>query len=293
MNSELTIWHIVIQILFIITTILLIYIVFEDDIKRLTLENQKLSSQIEKSKVFVNLGENIAGLIHNMNGDIGLMSMSVSLLEEEVDHPVLKYVSSGNRRLQAKIRNILTLARFSQNEEEMEFSINDLLHSLIEVFSINKEFQRIKVNKDFQDEVRFFGHTSEVSQIFENLIKNAYEALIEKLAASREKELGCFTPHLTITIKGDISMGSISFADNGPGIKACMARDCRSECFSCTVFKVGRTTKSSGTGLGMISVQRTLKKYKGQMKISTSQEGSDITIMLPRPQSVSLKGNSI
>lgn len=281
-TAEYTLWHIANQFLFILATVILLYIVFEDDIKRLTLENKKLNTQIDKSKVFVNLGENISGLVHNLNGDIGLVSMSISLLEDDLEHPAIQYVKDGNKRLQEKVRNILTLAKYSQNEENMQFSINALLHSLIEVFNIDKTFKRIAVKKDFQNEVLFFGNTSEISQVFENLIKNAYEALIEKWTASIELAMGEYTPELTIRIKGDIEQSKIVFTDNGPGIKACIDRNCDGDCIQCDVFQVGRTTKEAGNGLGILSVMRTLQKYKGDLKISTSQEGSTFTVILPR-----------
>lgn len=281
-SAHLTFWHIAIQFNFIIAIVILIYIVFEDDIKRLTVENKKLNTHIEKSKVFVNLGENIAGLVHNLNGDIGLISMSLSLLEDELEHPAIQFAKEGNSRLQAKVRNILTLAKYSQIDDNIEFSINALLHSLVEVYSMDKRYKRIRVEKDFQNEVMFFGNTSEIAQIFENLIKNAYEALIEKWKSSDKLEIGKFTPLLTISIIVEADISHIKFRDNGPGIEACLRRDCSGECSRCKVFQVGRTTKKQGHGLGMNSVLRTLNKYKGDIKIESSAEGSEISLSFPR-----------
>lgn len=281
-SGIVSIWHVANQLLFICATIILIYIVFEDDIIKLTLENQSLNKQIEKSSVFVNLGENISGLVHNMNGDLGLMSLSVSMMEEEVDHKAVDFVRTGNRNLQAKIRNILTLAKYSQAEEDMEFSINALLYSLLEVFGINKDYKIISTETDFHDEVFFYGNPSEISQVFENLIKNAYEALLEK----RENQVNqneIYLPQLKVEIEGSKDKSQIRFIDNGPGIKACLEKDCKKNCVDCGIFKVGKTTKSTGTGLGMISVIRTLKKYEGILDIKTSaEEGTAITVALSR-----------
>lgn len=280
-TEETTIWLFLNQINFLVTTIFLIYIVFEDDIKRLTLENQQLNTQIGKSKVFVNLGENIAGLIHNMNGDIGIISMSLELLEGEVDNPSIKYIKNGNMRLQSKIQNILTLAKYSQNEDNIDFSLNALLHSLLEVFGINKTYGVINLKKTFQEELFFFGNTSEISQIFENLIKNIYEALVEKQKLEMSRDNPFFVPKLEVLLVREDQQSLISFIDNGPGIKACLEAGCEGNCSSCNVFKVGRTTKIEGTGIGMISVFRTLKKYKGSLKINTSTEGTEMKVFLP------------
>jgi len=281
-SVELNIWHVLNHLAFLFTTIILIFIVFEDDIKRLTLENQKLNTEIEKSRVFVNLGENISGLIHNMNGDLGLMSMSVSMLEEEVEHKAVEFVRKGNKNLQAKIRNILTLAKYSQAEDDMEFSINALLYSLLEVFNINKKFRIVTTRTDFRDEVFFFGNPSEVSQVFENLLKNAYEALVEQKKNMDEQGNRDYNPALNVKVEGHSEKSLVLFSDNGPGIKACLERNCNGDCGHCHAFKIGRTTKEQGTGLGMVSVMRTLQKYNGTMKIRTSVEGTNIEVTLPR-----------
>lgn len=274
-DAELTVWHIANQMMFIIATITLIYIVFEDDIRRLTEENRNLNTHIEKSRVFVNLGENISGLVHNMNGDLGLISMSLSMLEEDVDHKAIEFLKKGNRNLQAKIRNILTLAKYSQASEDTDISLNALLYSLLEVFAINRQYKIVETETEFADEVFFYGNPSEISQVFENILKNAYEALIENVTGNSE-------PHLSVRIKGESASSIVEFEDNGPGIKACLDKGCGGECMNCNAFKIGRTTKKEGTGLGMISVMRTLEKYRGQLKIRTSREGTTVSVILSR-----------
>ena len=73
----------------------------------------------------------------------------------------------------------------------------------------------------------------------------------------------------------------LTFTYNASGIKACLNADCKGDCTSCKVFRVGQTTKSTGTGLGMISVFRTLKKYKGDIRINTSENGTEIEVSIP------------
>ena len=270
--SEITILHILNQLGFIIASLLLIVFVFEDDIKRLTKENRKLGSQIDKSRIFVNLGEHIAGLVHNLKNDLTILSVSIEVLGHrkgvELDHLI-----SGQKRLQAKVDNIMTIASLSQAVDDIEFSLNSLIDSLLEIFLINKEYRIVEIEKDYQEDIVFFGNASEISQLFENLIKNAFEALIEKSLNDK-----AFKPSLKISIKEN-GYKMIEISDNGPGIKSCMDENHTENCEDCDVFKPGKTTKESGTGLGMISVFKTLKKYKGTMKINTSTEGTNIKVM--------------
>ena len=279
-NADVTLWHILNQMAFVITMIFLIFVVFEDDIKRLTKENEQLNNRIEKSKIFVNLGENIAGLVHNLSSDLGLLTMSISILEEKSDDPVVKYIRTGKDRLESRIKNIITLAKYSQNDEDIEFSINDLLDSIIEIFAINMQYKRIKIKKTYNKKLYFYGNTSEISQIFENLIKNAYEALIEQWDNMNMSGSVLFVPTLELMIDKKDNSGVISFIDNGAGIKACQDKKCLGSCINCDAFKVGKTTKQSGTGLGLISVFRTLKKYKGDIKIDASGNRTTVSVYL-------------
>lgn len=243
--------------------------------------NKELSNQIEKSKIFVNLGENIAGLIHNMKGDLGILTISIGILEEQSDNPAIEFIKNGIKQLEAKISNILTLAKYSQNDEDIEFSINALLDSLIEIFSINKNFKKIKIEKKYNEYLSIYGNTSEISQVFENLINNAYEAMIENWNSKKESGETAPVPVLELCTDKVGDEGVISFTDNGPGMASCFNCSCNKDCIECTAFKIGKTTKTSGTGLGMISVFRSVTKYKGKVRIKTSSTGSSISVTLP------------
>ncbi|MCP4162761.1 MAG: HAMP domain-containing histidine kinase, partial [Deltaproteobacteria bacterium] len=216
-NVDITIWLVLNQITFLGANLILFFIVFEEDIKRLTEANRKLSNQIEKSMVFVNLGEHIAGLIHNLNSDLGILSMSIGMVEKEVDSPAVKYIRIGKERLESKIRNIMTLAKYSQTDEDIEFSINALINSLLEIFAINRAFKRVKLITDFNTDLFFFGNTSEISQVFENIIKNTYEALIEHWHKAKTEGITTYLPYIELDINRNAEYGIISIVDNGPG----------------------------------------------------------------------------
>ena len=71
---DVTIWYIFGNVNFLITTILLlISIVFEDDIRKLSRENKRLSPNLDRSKLFVKLGENITELVHKMKNNIVIL----------------------------------------------------------------------------------------------------------------------------------------------------------------------------------------------------------------------------
>jgi signal transduction histidine kinase len=126
-----------------------------------------------------------------------------------------------------------------------------------------------------------YGNTSEISQVFENLINNANEAMSENWENKKQSGETAPIPLLELSIDRIGNEGIISFTDNGPGIPTCLTCENNERCDDCDAFKVGKTTKKAGSGLGMISIFRTVKKYKGKVKIKTSSTGSSISVTLP------------
>ncbi|MCP4176812.1 MAG: ATP-binding protein, partial [bacterium] len=130
----------------------------------------------------------------------------------------------------------------------------------------------------------FFFILSEISQVFDNIFKNTYDALIEHWHKFKSEGITTYLPYIELDINRNAEYGIISIIDNGPGIKACMENPCihkNGYCDNCDAFKIGRTTKETGTGVGMISVLRTLKKYKGHLRIDTSTKGTKVSVFLP------------
>src|SRR6202011_3241387 len=93
-----------------------------------------------------------------------------------------------------------------------------------------------------------------------NVIKNSFEAM---------KSRGI----LRIRTNMDDSHVIVRFTDSGGGISA--------ENLS-RVFEPYFTTKSSGTGLGLLIVRRIVREHGGEMSIESSEgKGLTLTIRLP------------
>ena len=288
---DVTIWHILNNVNFLITSILLIIIVFEDDIRKLSNENKRLFRNLDKSKLFVNLGENITHLVHNMKNDIIILDIAKGMLEEQEslkphspnterdEITPLQCLTEGKERLSLKVNSIMNLTHFSQSDEPSEFNISKLIDSHLEVFKLNKDFKQIKIQKDYQENDTLNGNPMEISLIIENLLKNTFEALFMKWEDTKDNNIK-YNPTLQIKSFSNSSHNILSIKDNGPGIPICIKTPCNNNCINCSVFKIGKTVKDHGTGLGMISIIRTLKKYNGYFQIKTSLDGSEIEVYL-------------
>ena len=105
------------------------------------------------------------------------------------------------------------------------------------------------------------GDAGQLTQAAYNLIKNAIQAMSEG-------------GRLTIDVEADDVHVHVRFADTGPGIDEVALQRLMEPYF---------TTKSSGTGLGLLIVDRIVRAHGGELTIeSRPGEGAAFTISLPR-----------
>ncbi len=100
----------------------------------------------------------------------------------------------------------------------------------------------------------------QIKQVFFNIVKNAFQAMPDG-------------GRLTITLASGTTHLAVTFQDTGVGIAPeNMGR----------VFEPYHTTKSTGSGLGLMIVQRIVQDHGGHIELmSKPEEGTRITIYLP------------
>lgn len=102
---------------------------------------------------------------------------------------------------------------------------------------------------------------AQMEQVFFNLVKNALEAT---------KDGG----ELAITLDSDDDAVTVSFRDTGAG----MAPDAVA-----ALFEPYRTSKKSGTGLGLMISRRIVRAHGGEIDVESKQgEGTKFTVRIPR-----------
>jgi len=153
----------------------------------------------------------------------------------------------------------------------------------------NRLKQGIEVIKNYGDLPLINCYSGQLSQVFMNIISNAIDALLEKIAVSSQ-----WQPQIAITtaicpspvncgIEGDRCV-SIKITDNGPGMPPEIQR---------RIFDTFFTTKPAGkgTGLGLaISYQIVTQKHRGQLLVRSSstvaqelslETGTEFEVLLP------------
>ena len=128
------------------------------------------------------------------------------------------------------------------------------------------------INNTDQEKVFVLGDKDQLLRSFNNLIKNSIEASI-----GRKKHL------ISILVEyQDVDHVKIIVKDNGMGIPSDVIPK---------IFQPNFTTKSSGTGLGLAFVKKTVESMKGDISFVTFEGiGTTFTIILPLYKDGDLEG---
>src|SRR5580693_2542244 len=147
---------------------------------------------------------------------------------------------------QAKVQNVDVV-------KSLETTLTILNHKLKQGVAVQRDYQRVPLL------VNSFG--SELNQVWTNIIDNAIDAMHGK-------------GELRVRTYRDDSCVVVEIADNGPGI---------SEEVLPHIFEPFFTTKGvgEGTGLGLDTVQRIVKKHRGHYQVNSKPGDTRFQVWLP------------
>lgn len=213
-----------------------------------------------------------AGVAHELGNPLNSLTIHLQLMERQLSKieatpsteklgNSLEVCRGEVERLDGIIKNFLEAIR----PQEPDMQVLDLSLVLEEVFDVvgsELNDRGITVEVEVLAEPPIVrADRNQMKQVFFNLIKNAMEAM---------KPGGT----LKIVSRSDEEKIYLQFGDSGAGIRQSdLSR----------VFQPYHTTKKSGSGLGLMIVQRILRSHGGQVGID-SQEGVGTVVTLELPK---------
>ena len=163
-------------------------------------------------------------------------------------------------RLDTIVTQFLKAIRPSKPQLHPE-SVNEIVEETVRFFAAEIEDRAIVVEQELRSNLPLLElDRDQMKQVFYNVIKNSFEAMKR---------------HGTLRIRTDLETAhvAISFTDTGGGMSA--------ESLS-RAFEPYFTTKTSGSGLGLLIVRRIVREHGGEMALESKEgEGLDLTIRLP------------
>ncbi len=221
------------------------------------------------------MGTLASGLAHEIRNPLGGIRGAAQMLAREPDAPEAKeyaaMVISEVDRINDLVSQLLDLTR-PKKIKKGSVNIHKILSEILKLQQGNLDDQGIALVNEFDPSLpAVYGHAPSLRQALLNLIKNAIEAMPEGGTLRVKTHF-----HSQARIMSDDSLSGssaeISIQDTGAGISTAHRK---------SLFTPFFTTKPTGTGLGLMMVQRILNEHQGSLKLeSEAQKGTCFHLFL-------------
>ncbi len=212
-----------------------------------------------------------AGVAHEIGNPLNSLDIHLQLLNRKIRklpsaerHGLSAHVNTARQeiqRLDTILKQFLHAVRPTTPRRESR-DLNAVLHQTLALLEPEIAARHIAVDLDLSEKLpAALIDPDQFQQVFYNLLRNAYQAI------SGDEGL------IEIRTRSTETDFIIAISDNGTGIPP--------ENMG-SLFEPYRTTKSSGTGLGLLIVRRIIREHGGEIEIqSQPDEGTNILIHLP------------
>lgn len=243
-------------------------VIIRDITKERRLEAEKIES--ETLNVLTMLA---AGVAHEIGNPLNSLNIHLQLAQRKLKRApealrnsvmeVLEVARNEIKRLDLIIGHFLAAVRPSVPQLEPQ-DLARLIREAVRVLGPEIEDRKIEVCLDLGDGVPLIpADSNQLKQAFYNLIRNACQALGNG-------------GMLQIRISTDEDNVYVEFIDDGVGISA---ED------MANLFRPYFTTKSKGSGLGLLIVRRIIREHGGEIKLESEVElGTKVTCIFPRAE---------
>jgi len=232
-------------------------------------ETKKLRYQIFQAEKLAALGQLSAGMAHEINNPLFVISGRIELLKQEKLDPKLKeaidLIESQANRIQKLADRILRFGHKSTLILE-EVELNETIESTLPLIRYNKlPAVEVKVEKLFEKNIpKIMADPDQLQEVFLNIITNAYQAMPKggtvKISTGNFKNL----------------YAQIQISDTGSGIAPSNFKN---------IFMPFFSTKSQGNGLGLSICHNIIKNHNGSIELESQlNRGTTFTIKLPFKQ---------
>jgi signal transduction histidine kinase len=232
-------------------------------------EKMRLNAIAEAVNTMNNLGYIFSGIRHELGNPINSIKTTITVLKKnlhayskETTEEFIDRVLSDVTRVELLLKDLKNFSMY-ENPECAEVDIESFLNNFLSMVERDFNAKNIQIKKLFRSDAdRGYFDARALQHVLLNLLTNAADALE-----------GVALPVIGI---GTLRAGNrivIRIMDNGKGIPEEQKKH---------LFHPFSTTKSHGTGLGLVIVKKMLLKMNGTIEIG-SQENAGTTVTLELP----------
>lgn len=223
--------------------------------------------ELLSSKKLAAVGHLALGLAHEIRNPLSAIRMNIQMIRKrtKAEGPLEEHFSIVEEeilRLNRLVNDVMDFARARPLRLE-QTSLNPIIHRVMQLFAQRFKEADIHTELQLRDDLTVVCDPEQIEQVILNLVSNAIEAL-EECDGYRE---------LTLILRRHRPYLSLQVIDNGHGIAA----DDHEK-----VFDPFYTTKVSGGGLGLPTLQGIVLRHQGTITVDSAPgEKTCFTLLLP------------
>ncbi|WP_407400909.1 two-component system sensor histidine kinase NtrB [Treponema sp.] len=242
-------------------------------------QQEILLHRMESLQSLTNLAASVA---HEIKNPLGAISIHIQLLQKAVKKcrqgdgnlPDEKFMENYLDVVNEEIDNLNRIVMdflFAVRPVKVQLILSnpdEVIGKTVEFFRPELEEHCISLNVELCNDARILVDEKLLREVIVNLVQNAKSAVESRIDDDGAKVM------VKSFIKNDRYI--LTVADNGCG----MERD------TCEhVFEPYYTTKSNGTGLGLTTVYKIIKEFRGDISVTSEKNrGTVFTVSIPVPQ---------
>lgn len=230
-------------------------------LRNLTEYREAKDLRIHSEKMSV-LGQLSAGIAHEIRNPLTSIKGFLQLLEAGVQHKdeYYKIMKDEIEKIEAITSELLHMAKPATNKMKDE-SVDQMIRNVVMLLRSQAKMNNIVITIEEPITEIIYCDSSQVKQVLINLIKNAIEAMDNP-------------GEITLYVRSNSTEVTIHVKDEGPGIP---------EELNDQLGKPFFTTKTNGTGLGLMVTKEILDNHGGKLSFSDNiNRGSTFHLLFPK-----------
>lgn len=223
-------------------------------------QTQSLQDELIQSEKLAGIGTLAAGIAHEVSSPLfGIMGLAEAIAEEEkvqTSQAYAREIVEYSKGIRDIVKELSSYSRAASSEYLTTVDLRQVVADAVRLVQRSTDCEDIEISQALGENLFINARTNEIQQIFVNLVKNAVDAL-----AALNKP-----GHIRVTAQAGSAEVCVVVSDNGPGIPEENVKQ---------VFDPFFTTKEpgKGTGLGLNIVYRIVTKYRGTIRVGSSESG--------------------
>lgn len=235
-------------------------------------ERKMMVERLYQSEKLSMLGTIAAGIAHEVRNPLAGIKLNLQFLEQKhgttfEDIEVLKLAIQGTQHIEKVVENTLNIAR-STTPDVRTGSINEIVTQAVSLLMLTVHKKNVSLATDLQHDLPVLKiDGKQILQVVLNILRNAIEATpsggeILITTAMEDPKSTELKPRLVCSVR-----------DTGEGI---------SDEYLKAAFELFKTTKNSGTGLGLSLSRRIMQQHGGDIVITKpAVGGTEIKLYFP------------